>query len=64
MSYSQPYDVMGPYGVGYREFRLKTGNQPWVSVYYPIDKQAYEELKDDSQFNIQKMRDGFKTAEG
>lgn len=56
--------MMGPYGVGYREFQLKTGNKPWVSVYYPIDKQVYEELKDNPEFNIQKMRDGFKAAEG
>ena len=63
-SKSSIYHVSGPYGVGYKEFKLKTGNQPWVSWYYPIDKDFYEKHKTNSEYNVQRLRDGFKTAEG
>ena len=42
MSYSYSYDVDGPYGCGYREFRLTKAPYTNVSVYYPMDKNQWE----------------------
>jgi hypothetical protein len=41
LCYNREYEIKGPYGVGYREFRLETGNKPWISVYYPVDLRFY-----------------------
>ena len=64
LSRSREYDVEGPYGVGFREFKLTTGNQAKVAVYYPIDKDFYEANKNNPSKNISRMRDGVKTATG
>ena len=64
LSRSQEYNTEGPYGVGFREFKMITGNQAKVAVYYPIDKEYYEANKANPSKNIAKMRDGVKTATG
>ena len=64
LSPSHDYKTNGPYGVGYREFKLPSGRQACVSVYYPIDKAQYEKYKDNTSKNIARMRDGSKTARG
>lgn len=53
--------LIGPYQVGYREFRsAKHGNE--VSVYYPMDKQRYEEQI--TSRNVKWLRHGQKTLQG
>lgn len=62
LSLYKVYEVNGPYGVGYREFQTSSENKPWISVYYPIDKDFY--LANKSRRSIQKFRDGWNTAKG
>ena len=38
LSPSNDNQTNGPYGVGYREFKISYEMQAWISVYYPIDK--------------------------
>ena len=64
LSPSNDYQTNGPYGVGYREFKIPHGRQAWISVYYPIDKEVYNKYKDNTSKNIWRMRDGWKTAKG
>lgn len=41
------YDVSGPYQqVGHQEFRLNSGDKPWVSVYYPAEQDEKHEFEE------------------
>lgn len=62
LSYNYNYNPEGPYGVGYREFRVGTNPYPLVAVYYPMDKEVYEKDRHDSSKNILKLANPFKSA--
>jgi len=64
LSRSRFYTTEGPYGVGYREFKLSRGKRARVSVYYPIDKDFYDQHQYDPAYNVPKMVEGLKVATG
>ena len=54
----------GPYGVGHKTLKLKGKTTPSISIFYPIDRQEYEDNLDNSSKTSSFVLEGFNGVAG